>query len=236
MTVLPPLSAQKYPNLFNHVKEERDMNNPSQTLRLITLHIPPSNPIGSSDVFVYADMEKVSAGGAPHRYLLTQRSLGVITELNFPTTKPNPTEEATAVTMEALLAVCADRLEAFQAGPFPCDHNHLALVHIKQALAALHGRTLALGQSSEPKLIPPESIPRESVQSSQIKSMGYDPLSQQLVIEFIGRDETEDGPIYGYTDVPPSLFAELRAAPSIGKFFSARIRPRGDLYPCKKLV
>lgn len=46
------------------------------------------------------------------------------------------------VTHEALLAVVIDRLEQFQAGPFPSLHNEQALLFTKLALNALHQRTV----------------------------------------------------------------------------------------------
>lgn len=45
------------------------------------------------------------------------------------------------VTHEALLAVVIDRLEQFQAGPYPSPYNEQALLFAKLALNALHQRT-----------------------------------------------------------------------------------------------
>lgn len=45
------------------------------------------------------------------------------------------------VSMEALLAICADRLEAFQAGPFPSQENATALHNVQEAMRSLHKRT-----------------------------------------------------------------------------------------------
>lgn len=47
------------------------------------------------------------------------------------------------VTHEALLAVVADRLRSFQAGPFACRENALALTKIEEAMHWLHARTRA---------------------------------------------------------------------------------------------
>lgn len=44
-------------------------------------------------------------------------------------------------TMEDLLTILADRLESFQAGPFPCKENKNALDHVKEALYWLEART-----------------------------------------------------------------------------------------------
>lgn len=53
----------------------------------------------------------------------------------------DPAEGVNGVTLEALLAVCHDRLACFQAGPHACDHNAEALAHIDKALEALKDRT-----------------------------------------------------------------------------------------------
>lgn len=45
------------------------------------------------------------------------------------------------VTMEALLAVCLDRLQSFQCGPFPSQHNEIAAMNIERAIEALNDRT-----------------------------------------------------------------------------------------------
>lgn len=45
------------------------------------------------------------------------------------------------VTVENLLEICADRLRSFQAGPFACEANEIAISHIQFALASLYERT-----------------------------------------------------------------------------------------------
>lgn len=45
------------------------------------------------------------------------------------------------VTHEALLAVVIDRLRSFQAGPFACRQNALALTKLEEGLMWLHART-----------------------------------------------------------------------------------------------
>lgn len=47
------------------------------------------------------------------------------------------------ITQEALLAIVIDRLRSFQAGPFACEDNHLALVNCQTALLHLQTRTRA---------------------------------------------------------------------------------------------
>lgn len=47
------------------------------------------------------------------------------------------------VTQEALLAIVADRLRSFQAGPYACIENEVALSSIERAMFALKNRTVA---------------------------------------------------------------------------------------------
>ena len=47
------------------------------------------------------------------------------------------------VTQEALLAIMIDRLRSFQAGPFSCRENAIALTHCETALMFLQKRTRA---------------------------------------------------------------------------------------------
>ncbi|AWG87368.1 hypothetical protein [Vibrio parahaemolyticus] len=55
--------------------------------------------------------------------------------------KGNPaTEGHNGVTMEALLAVCLDRLHCFQCGPYPSQHNEIAAMNIERAIEALKDR------------------------------------------------------------------------------------------------
>lgn len=45
------------------------------------------------------------------------------------------------ISNEALLVIIADRLRAFQRGPFGCQANHAAIEDIEYALSALASRT-----------------------------------------------------------------------------------------------
>jgi hypothetical protein len=45
------------------------------------------------------------------------------------------------ISNEALLAVVEDRLKCFQAGPYACRENALALTHVQDAMHWLHHRT-----------------------------------------------------------------------------------------------
>ena len=70
------------------------------------------------------------------------------------------------------------------------------------------------------------SVDRESVKSSSIRSVGYDPATGALEIEF------ETGPVYRYEGVPDFLYRGLVAARSKGKFFHTRISNR---YPFQEV-
>jgi hypothetical protein len=54
---------------------------------------------------------------------------------------PIPSAGVNGVTQEALLAIIEDRLKSFQAGPYACRENALALTHIQEAMHWLHHRT-----------------------------------------------------------------------------------------------
>lgn len=59
---------------------------------------------------------------------------------------------------------------------------------------------------------------REYVQSSNIRSVGYDPNTSTLEVEF------NSGAIWQYYDVLEGTYYEMKSASSIGKFFNANIK------------
>ena len=97
------------------------------------------------------------AGGAHHRYSIT----GFDTANNPSNEDPQgykasfsrqvilfqngPINEVgvNGVTHEVLLAIVADRLRSFQAGPYACRENALALTKLEEAQHWLHSRTRA---------------------------------------------------------------------------------------------
>lgn len=99
--------------------------------------------------------DEPGAGGANHRYEIT----GFDTKGNPSKEDPQgyaavfsrqvilfqngPIAEAgiNGVTQEVLLAIVADRLRSFQAGPYACRENALALTKIEEAMHWLHSRT-----------------------------------------------------------------------------------------------
>ena len=66
------------------------------------------------------------------------------------------------------------------------------------------------------------TMDRQPVESSLIRSVGYDLTNSILEIELTG-----EGRVYEYFDVPLSVYSELMAAESKGEYFNNYIR---DLY------
>lgn len=106
------------------------------------------NPV--NDKIKISVLDDPGAGGANHHYMMTlpdwtrapdgSGAKGVW-DINF---QNGPVAEAgiNGVTQEALLAIVADRLRSFQAGPFSCRENAVALTHIETAMLWLYKRTL----------------------------------------------------------------------------------------------
>ncbi len=67
---------------------------------------------------------------------------------------------------------------------------------------------------------------RDPVSSSNIASIGYDPASETLEIEFT------NGSIYQYFNVNSGLYDQLMAAPSKGQFLNTYIR---NAYPYSRV-
>lgn len=61
---------------------------------------------------------------------------------------------------------------------------------------------------------------RQSVKSSNINSVGYDPAKQLLEVEF------QNGGLFHYHKVSPQAHAALLKAKSIGSHFHSKIRAR----------
>ena len=102
---------------------------------------------GAADVIEIKVIDAPGAGGANHNYLLSWNhdSNGIAAQrdtldISF---QNGPIKEAgvNGVTQEALLAIVIDRLRSFQAGPFACRDNAVALTKCEEALMWLHRRT-----------------------------------------------------------------------------------------------
>jgi len=67
---------------------------------------------------------------------------------------------------------------------------------------------------------PRPNIPLTPVTSSQVKAIGYDPMTKTLACQFVHGA----GHIYHYPGVEPKVHADFMAANSIGKFFGQNIK------------
>ena len=66
------------------------------------------------------------------------------------------------------------------------------------------------------------------VESSNIKAIGWE--DEVMEVAFV------KGGVYRYTGVPEEIYKAMMAAPSKGKFFHARIRPRQHDYKYEKVA
>ena len=67
---------------------------------------------------------------------------------------------------------------------------------------------------------------RDPVVSSNVASIGYDPGTMTLEVEFHG------GRVYQYFDVPEPVYHHFMVAGSIGKFLNSEIK---GVYRCAQL-
>lgn len=122
-------------------------------MRELTEHrVNPAN-----DKLTVCVIDGPGAGGANHLYLIE----GFWTDTNpscpFKQLYGKPSDHTTilfqngpiaevgvnGITQEVLLAIVADRLRSFQAGPYCCRENEQALHKVEEAMMWLHSRTLA---------------------------------------------------------------------------------------------
>ncbi|MBW8727369.1 MAG: KTSC domain-containing protein [Inquilinus limosus] len=69
-------------------------------------------------------------------------------------------------------------------------------------------------------------IRRVPTESSAVSSVGYDPKTRSLDVEYAG------GAVYRYYPVPDRVWRQLLLADSKGRFVNARIR---DAYPFRRV-
>jgi len=63
-------------------------------------------------------------------------------------------------------------------------------------------------------------VERQPVDSSNIHSVGYDPSTGTLEVEFHG------GSVYEYSDVPEAVYQALMSASSKGSYLNRQVKPR----------
>lgn len=84
----------------------------------------------------------------------------------------------------------------------------------------------------------PGPIQLTDVESSQIHSIGHDPLTNTLAIRFTKGYGANRGPgsLYHYANFSADEFEAFKAADSIGKHFGGFIKPFPDKYPYHKVA
>lgn len=96
--------------------------------------------------------DEPGSGGANHKYMVTlpewtrgpngENAVGVW-DIDFQNGPINVDGNGVnGLTHEVLLAIVADRLRAFQKGPYACKANACALTHIEEAMHWLQQRTI----------------------------------------------------------------------------------------------
>ena len=104
-------------------------------MRELTEHVV--NPVNA--LLTITVLDEPGAGGANHEYMI-EVPQGLTHRISFQN-GTIPEKGVNGVTQEALLAIVADRLRAFQAGPFSNGYNERALQHVDMALSELKART-----------------------------------------------------------------------------------------------
>lgn len=115
-------------------------------MRALTDHIVSGDQAVQLSISV---TDEPGAGGANHNYHIDWQtdiahdptSVAVNSlDIHF---QEGPIKEhgVNGITQEALLAIVIDRLRSFQAGPFSCDENAVALKFCENALQVLQTRT-----------------------------------------------------------------------------------------------
>ena len=139
--------AEKAIHKISSVDNSVHLTEGANPMRTLTAHI--INP--ANDKLTIAVEDEPGQGGACHRYLVSGFNAGtnpghrplegqfekVILFQNGPIADFG----VNGLTHEALLAILQDRLVYFQAGPYACEENRVALEHIESAQAVLLSRT-----------------------------------------------------------------------------------------------
>lgn len=110
----------------------------------------------ANDVISITVADDTGAGGANHLYMIEGFDTATNPSCPFTERHGQSAKHSTilfqngpigevgvnGVTQEVLLAIVADRLRSFQAGPYSSRENALALTNVEQAMMWLHKRTL----------------------------------------------------------------------------------------------
>jgi hypothetical protein len=97
---------------------------------------------GLNEMLVVTAEDGPGPGGASHEYAIDVGPGHGVFNIQF---QKGPIQEVgvNGISHEALLAILMDRLRAFQAGPYACEENRMALEHMEKSLDWLKCRTIA---------------------------------------------------------------------------------------------
>ena len=98
--------------------------------------IPTNSPTNVAAL----DAPDPNAGNASHLYGVQYGSANEVLRINFQHGPRGIAGSAPGIFDDDLLAIAEDRLTGFQAGPFACAENALALESVRNARAALGSR------------------------------------------------------------------------------------------------
>lgn len=77
------------------------------------------------------------------------------------------------------------------------------------------------------------AISMKQIESSQIHSIGHDPVSNTLAIRF--KSKGEPAALYHYQNVSADDYAAFSGAESIGSHFYRNIKPDTDRHPFQRI-
>lgn len=99
---------------------------------------------GLNEALTVAVIDEPGQGGANHRYEIALSAAPNPDRIWGVDFQNGPIKEAgfNGLSQESLLVVVIDRLRSFQAGPYACRENALALTYCEEALMWLQKRTL----------------------------------------------------------------------------------------------
>lgn len=119
-----------------HLSMPAGLTGASARREIVGFHV--GDPMHALNITV---MDPPGPGGANHHYVVEHGEFAQMLHVRF---QKGPIAEngVNGVTNEALLAIVADRLRAFQRGPFDGFDNLAALEHTEAAIERLNKRTL----------------------------------------------------------------------------------------------
>lgn len=79
-------------------------------------------------------------------------------------------------------------------------------------------------------------IQRIAVTSSQVASLGHDPETSTLHVEFKPFKKDQPNPVYEYRNVTPEIYQAIITGESIGREINQRLKKFPDRHPYRRLT